>query len=265
MPTVGITADRRAEEQAVLFARFGIDTVLGAALGTIVDPSESPLEAVTKALIADPPDDVVANTGFGIRAWLAAAGEWGVEDSLKRALSGSRIVARGPKAAGAIRSAGLPLAWRATTEQLVEVAAHLVEQGVAGHRVAVQRHGVEDAHLAGALQAAGAIVIDVPVYRWTVPPDRGPAVRLVESVCEGGIDAVTFTSGPAIRNLLAISAQVGLDHELVAACNDRVLTACVGPVCAAVAEELGLHDPLVPEHWRLGAMVRLVAERLGAA
>src|SRR5258708_6634514 len=120
MPTVGITADRRAEEQALLFAKYGIDTVLGPTLGTVMMTDETALRAITDAVIAAPPDDLVANTGFGVRAWLAAADGWGVRADLLDALAQSRIVARGPKAAGAIRSAGLPLAWRAPSEQLSE-------------------------------------------------------------------------------------------------------------------------------------------------
>ena len=63
---------------------------------------------------------VVANTGIGVRGWFAAAESWGVGDALRQALAGARILARGPKAAGAILTAGLPVEWRAPSETLAE-------------------------------------------------------------------------------------------------------------------------------------------------
>jgi hypothetical protein len=76
---------------------------------------------------------------------------------------------------------------------------------------------------------------------------------------------VTFTTGPAIRNWLALAAEHQLDDALRAALTDgRVVVGCVGPVCAEVAEAEGLGSPqlVVPAAWRLGPLVRAVAERL---
>ena len=41
-------------------------------------------------------------TGIGIRAWIEAAQSWGLDHALLDALSGARVVARGPKAAAAV-------------------------------------------------------------------------------------------------------------------------------------------------------------------
>jgi uroporphyrinogen-III synthase len=66
-----------------------------------------------------------------------------------------------------------------------------------------------------------------------------------------------------VRNLVNLAAGVGLAEDLLAALNGPVLVACVGPVCAAAARAEGITDVAVPEHWRLGALVRLVADELG--
>ncbi len=260
-PTVGVTADRRGAEQEVMLARHGLRVVRGPVLGTVMVTEDGPLEDVTDALIARPPTHVLANTGIGVRSWLGAASSWGKGEALLSALGAARIAARGPKAVGALRSAGLPVWWQAPSEQLGEVVDHLVASGVAGARVAVQLHGVESPEI-GALSAAGAEVVEVPVYRWTVPADHGPALRLVELTCDGEIDAVTFTSAPAVRAFVELARRVDLDGPLLEALNGRVLVACVGPVCAGAAREVGIRDPSVPEHWRLGSLVRLVAEQL---
>lgn len=106
-------------------------------------------------------------------------------------------------------------------------------------------------------------MLEIPVYRWTVPADDAPALRLIASTCEGSIDALTFTSAPAVRNLVDLASGVGMAEDLLAALNGPVLVACVGPVCAGAARYVGIVDVAVPEHWRLGALVRLVADELG--
>lgn len=261
---VGVTADRRGDDQEVLLRRLGLDVLRAPMLRTVDAPVADDLEAVTRRLIERPPDVLVANTGFGIRLWWQHAAGWGIDQALTEAMSGARIAARGPKAAGAVRSLGLPLWWRSPSEQLDSVADHLVAAGVAGQRVALQLHG-DDRQTAGAkLAAAGADLEEVPVYRWQLPADGEPVAELIRRCLDGTLDAVTFTAGPAVRNLLDRADAAGVTVPLLEALNGPVAVVCVGPVCAAVAREEGITDPLVPEHWRLGSMVNLVGEVLSA-
>lgn len=260
--TVGVTADRRGDDQEVLLRRLGLDVLRAPMLRTVdTDPAEG-LEEVTRALVARPPDVLVANTGFGIRTWWEQAAGWGLAEQLTAAMAGARIAARGPKAAGAVRRLGLPLWWRSPTEQLDSVADHLLEEGVAGQRVALQLHGDDRRRTGARLAAAGAEVVEVPVYRWVLPADEAPALELIRRCLEGTVDAVTFTAGPAVRHLLDVADRAGIAGPLLEALNGPVLAVCVGPVCAGVAREEGITAPLVPEHWRLGAMVNLVGEAL---
>ena len=262
--TVGVTAGRRAEEQATLLERAGLRVLIGPAMGTAMVTESGPLRDITTALIARPPDYVVADTGIGIRSWLAAAAGWGCEAELVAALGSSRIACRGPKAQGALRSGGLPLWWRAPGEQLAEVRDHLLTEDLAGATVAVQLHGEDEPAFVGALVAAGAVVVEVPVYRWTVPDDRRPALELVRRTCDGEVDALTFTSAPAVNGLFALARAAELGDALLDSCNAGVLVACVGPVCGGAAVEEGVVDPRWPEHWRLGSLVRLVVEELSS-
>jgi len=260
---VGVTAGRRAEEQALLLERAGLRVLIGPTMGTAIATETGALRDVTDELIARPPDYLVADTGIGMRSWVHAAEGWGCGPQLIAALTQARIACRGPKAQGALRSAGLSIWWRAPGEQLADVLAHLLQHDLAGARVAVQLHGEDEPGVVGALSAAGATVIEVPVYRWTVPPDNRPGLDLVRRTCEGEVDAVTFTSAPAVHGFVALARSVELADALVGAANDGVLIACVGPVCAAAAAEEGFKDPRWPDHWRLGSLVRLVVEELG--
>ncbi|BBF99989.1 MULTISPECIES: uroporphyrinogen-III synthase [Pseudonocardia] len=253
--TVGITAARRAEELATMLERRGATVQHGPALRIVALADDDRLENRTRELVAAPPDITVATTGIGYRGWIEAADGWGIGEDLLAALGRSEMLARGPKARGAIRASGLVDAWSPESESTAEVLEHLLERGVEGCRIAVQLHGEPLPDVVDALELAGAEVVTVPVYRWAPPLDIGPLDRLIDSTLGGGIDVLAFTSAPAAAGILARAEERGLHEPLLAALRGPVLALCVGPVTAAPLEALDV-PTVQPQRSRLGAMVR---------
>jgi len=133
-------------------------------------PDDGELRRSTASLLTFPPDIVIATTGVGFRSWIAAADGWGLTDRLKATLSRARIVARGPKATGALRAAGLREEWSPESESSREVSDYLQNFGISGCRIAVQLHGASDdwdpfPEFLDELRSAGAEVIPIRVYR----------------------------------------------------------------------------------------------------
>jgi uroporphyrinogen-III synthase len=260
--TIGVTADRRAAEQTELLHRRGAEVLIGTSVHTENWADESAVSEATRRIIADPPDVLIATTGIGIRSWLSFAESQGMDTELHIALSAARIVARGPKAGGAVSQAGLEVADTEQSEQLDRLVGGLIRGGVSGQVVALQLFGAASPGAVQALEEAGARVITVVVYHWTLPQDVGPAVRLVKASLDGRLEAVTFTSRPALDHLFAIACREGLDGALRSALNRDVVCCCVGPVTAAAARAQGVDGPIFPERGRLGLMVRRLAEVL---
>lgn len=260
--TIGITADRRAEEQAQMLEHRGAKVIHGPVLHTAAVDDHEATRLATLSLVADPPDVVVANTAVGIRTWISLADGWGVTDDVVKAIGGAYVVARGPKAAGALLSIGLDIAWRAPSSVLAEVVDHLLSSGVEGTRIAIQLDGGDDDTTTERLRAAGAEVVEISTYRWTLPKDQAPALRLVDAACSGRVDAITFTAAPAVHNLFAIAAAAGAADELVTALNGPVLAMCIGPVCRRAAVVRGVASAVEPQMARLGGMVRTLADEL---
>lgn len=258
--TVGVTADRRRDELAALLERRGARVVLAPALRIVPLADDTELRAATRACLDVPPDVVMANTGIGMRGWLEAAEGWGLAEPLKAVLSRAYLVTRGPKARGAVRAAGLHDRWSPAGESCEEVIAHLVDRDLTGKIVAMQLHGERQPECTAQLEAAGATVIEVPVYRWAPPTDPAPLHRLVDLVAGRLVDAVTFTSAPAVGALLGAAGPAGGEAVLDALRTD-VLAACVGPVTAAPLLRHGV--PVVaPGRARLGALVRTIVDEL---
>lgn len=263
---VGVTADRRWSEQAELLERRGATVVHGAAIHTRALRAEGVRDA-TERMLADPPDIVIANTGIGMRAWFATIDSWGLGDALHRMLAGARIYARGPKASAAVHQMGLVVAGCAPSGRLEELPGLIAaREELAGAHVVFQRHGVAAPSTIAALEARGATVHDLGVYDWTLPKDIRPVLRLIELLAARRLHGITFTSGPAARNLFTLAEESGLLDDAVSAVNTSVLAACVGPVCASAVADAGIHAHriVIPEVHRLGALVGAMAQALAA-
>nr|WP_084699197.1 uroporphyrinogen-III synthase [Actinoplanes globisporus] len=257
--TVGVTADRRRDELAGLLESRGARVVLAPALRIVPIADDAELRAVTRACLDAPPDVVLVSTGIGLRGWLEAAEGWGLADPLRAVLARAYLIGRGPKARAAIRGAGLHDQWSPEGESYEEVVDHLRARGVAGLSVALQLHGESQPEYTEALEAAGARVIEVPVYRWAQPTDPAPLDRLVDLITGRLVDAVTFTSAAAVNAVLRAGEPAG--ESLLEALRTDVLVACVGPVTAAPLRRL--HVPIVsPPRARLSALVRTIVEEL---
>jgi uroporphyrinogen-III synthase len=259
---VGVTADRRAAEQIAMLERRGATVLHGPAIRTHPVAVGGDLAAAVESLIARPPEVTVLSTGIGVRGVVEAAEVLGRAEALVDALAGSRVFARGPKAHGAAVTAGVPVHWSSPSGVSGEILAELGRSGIAGVRVAVQLDGARTQPLAATLAGLGADVVAIPVYRWSLPGDPGPALRLVQAVAERRVDAVTFTARPQIESLCEIAETGGLLDGLRAGFQRGVVAACVGPVCAGAAVEAGFGTPVVPVRPRLGSMVMAVAEAL---
>jgi uroporphyrinogen-III synthase len=263
---VAVTAERKAHEQADLFRRRGAEVVLAPTVHTVDLSADAELRACTEAVIARPPSHLVATTGFGMRLWFEAADGWGLGDRLVAALASARTVARGPKAQSACRQRGLDVAWRAPGESMAEVVAWLAEQDrIADADVALQLFDPEDHPSTAEIAAIAGSVRAVPVYRWRLPHDLDPVLDLVGRIARRDVDAVTFTSQPAVRFLLDVARDAGAADAVVAAFDDGdVLPVCIGPVCAEALEDAGVHTAIWPEPFRLVPMVKRAEAALSA-
>ncbi len=260
--TIGITAARRREEFGAALERRGAKVVYAPAIKIVPLADDTELRHATQRCLDAPLDIVIASTGIGFRGWIDAADTWGVAEKLTAAIDRSTVLARGPKARGAIRASGLREAWSPDSESSSEVLAHLMATcDLAGKTIAVQLHGEPLPDVVQTLRLAGAEVIEVPVYRWVPPEDTAPLRRLIQSVSAAGLDAVAFTSAPAAASFLHAADEQGSGDAVRTALRESVVAACVGPVTAGPFQKDGI--PVIqPGRSRLGALVREIVEQL---
>ena len=259
---IGVTSDRRSSDLIDAFARRGAQVLHAPTLRITHAQEDSPLVGDTRALIAARPDLLLVITGYGMRRWFEVAAAADLDAELRGALAGADILVRGPKARGGVRAVGLDdvgMSVEETTSSLVD---KVLAEYPPGLRVGVQVHGYTDEDQLDRLRAVHPQVMVVAPYRWTAIDDTDERVqRLVAAISAQELDAVTFTSAPAVDALLAAAEGLGVYAQVVAAFQAGVLAAAVGPVTAAPLLAAGV-EPIQPERFRMGALIRLVCEHL---
>ncbi len=162
-----------------------------------------------------------------------------------RAFSGARIAAIGPATAQSLVARGLS-ADAVPDEYVAEAVVEALRGQIApGDRVLLPRAESARAELVRGLEAMGATLDEVPIYRAAVPSEASPEV--LAELREGRIDVVTFTSSSTVRNLLAMLGN--------ASALERPLIACIGPITAQTARELGLRVDVQASEYTVEGLV----------
>ena len=85
--------------------------------------------------------------------------------------------------------------------------------------------------------------------------------RMVDRVADRELDAVTFTSAPAVAAMMQAAGSIGLRDEVITAFQADVIAACVGPVTAAAFEMWGV-PTIYPRPLPAAAMVKMIETEL---
>ena len=193
---------------------------------------------------------VVFTSVNGVAAFFNRLNKLGMD---ARALGSSRICAIGPITASALEQRGVVPDFtphRYTTERLVQ---GLSEHGVAGARVLMPRTNIAPEDAARALESLGAQVVQPIAYRTLTP--AGSSEKARELLGRGKIDIATFTSSSTVQNLIEL-----LDGDSSAL--KDVLIACIGPVTAQKARELGLKVDVVARRHTVVGLVKALKDYL---
>lgn len=165
------------------------------------------------------------------------------------ALDAVAIAAIGPATAGAVRrqfgrEADL-VAGEQQAEGLVAALAPVIQPG---QRLLAPQADLARPVLVQELAGRGAEVASVAAYRTGI--GHG-GVDLPALLAAKQVDAVTFTSSSTVRNLVTrLHAEGGQLRQL-----DDLCIACIGPVTAATAGELGLPATVVAEQQSVEGLV----------
>src|SRR5687768_5718242 len=144
-------------------------------------------------------------TGVGFQHLVEFVGRHVDRQRFLDSLSDVITIARGPKPAAAMKEVGLTPTYRVPEPNTWRELLTTIDQNVpvANQTVALQEYGKTNPSLIAGLEARGANVLRVPVYRWDFPEDTGPLEDNLFQLVEGKVNVLLFTSGHQVANLMA--------------------------------------------------------------
>lgn len=205
-------------------------------------------------------DIVIFMTGVGARTLAEAVSREFPLDEFTKALSKTKMIARGPKPVAALRELGLkpditvpePNTWRDVLSTL--------DSGldINGKNVAVQEYGISNEDFIKELKQRGAYVTPVHVYKWELPEDTKPLLEAIRSISDGKEDISLFTSSQQIYNLFKVAADEGLDERLKEGFKE-VAIGSIGPTTTEALARFGLAPDYEPDSPKMGNLIREMA------
>lgn len=221
------------------------------------DASAPTLQTFAYRLLDGSVDTVIAMTGVGFKYLVDVLSTRYPRQKLLDFLCDITTIARGPKPNAAMHQLGVtanhkvaaPHTWR---DILTLVDAH----GLANNRhIAVLEYGETNPSLIAGLEARGANVLPVTIYRWLLPDDIAPLQANIQRLITGQIDIAMFTSAQQVVHLLQVAEIMGCRSAVVGALNE-IVVASIGPTTSERLQEFGLPVTLEPDQ---GKMARLVS------
>lgn len=253
---------RMAAEVATMIERRGGVAIMAPAMREVpLEDNHAALDFADRLLAGESEFEVVIfMTGVGTRALFQAMETRHQRAPIAAALAAITTVARGPKAIRALRDLGVeptivapePNTWR----EVLSALAAQVE--LKGKRVAIQEYGVSNHELTAGLEARGARVTIVPVYRWTLPADRAPLRAALNAIAAGAADVAIFTSSNQVTNVIQLAEAEGIGDGVKRGLA-RMAVGSIGPVCSEQIRNYGLRVDFEPEHSKLGHLVKAAA------
>ncbi len=171
-----------------------------------------------------------------------------------RHFAGATIGAIGPATARALRERGIEPDFIPKRSVSEEVIAELSSLDWTGRLALLPGSAIGRDALAVGLTGLGADARRVPAYRNVRPEGIEERAR---QAFERGVDVITFTSSSTVRNLLDI---LGDDRHLL----DDSTIACIGPITAATATELGLSVDIIAAEHNVEGLAAALADHYAA-
>src|ERR1700691_4598477 len=251
---------RMAAEVATMIERRGGIAIVAPAMREVALEDNHAALDFAERLLGGEFEGVIFMTGVGTRALFAAMETRHQRGELIAALTAIATVARGPKPIRAMHELGLepsivvpePNTWR----EVLSALASRVE--LDGKRVAIQEYGVSNHELTAGLEARGARVTIVPVYRWTLPADRAPLRAALNAIAGGAADVAIFTSSNQVTNVIQLAEAEGIGDGVKRGFA-RMAVGSIGPVCSEQIRAYGLCVDFEPEHSKLGHLIKEAA------
>lgn len=253
---------RHAEIQSII-ERHGGDAVVAPSMQEAPLADNAPAVDFAHKVLTGEINLAIFLTGVGFTQLLSVVERHVDRQRFLDNLADIDTLARGPKPVAAMKAVGLTPTYRAPEPNTWRELLQMVDQHEMirkNQHVAVQEYGKPNPSLTAGLEARGAVVHQVPIYRWTLPDDIRPMQQLAMEIVEGKIDVLIITSAQQIIHFLDVAKRQNIEAPLRQMLK-QVVVASIGPTTSEALREEGLTIDFEASPPKMGPMIKALAQQ----
>lgn len=277
--TVAITSSRRASELASIVQKLGGVPYIAPTIGitsnvTLTSECDKFIETVNHKKM----HFFIFMTGVAVFKLFQNVEKSHQLDNVIEKLRDTVVIARSNKPATELRKFGISTNFVPVMNTLEGVFDLLRKFDVKNKNIGILWHGDFSVSFRGKLESLGSKVFEFSSYSYSlsleeknaimlkemgynyVAPAEDKIKELLEDIVRGAIDAITFTSPPAVNELFEFAKRNNKIDSLKHRLNHNLLVVSVGPSTSKMLEKFQIKVDVMPSTYRMGAMVKELAD-----
>lgn len=273
--TVAITSSRRASELASIVQKFGGVPYIAPTIGIRNnDPLISECNKFIETINYKKMHFFVFMTGVGVfNLFQNLEKSYQLNNVIER-LRDTVVIARSNKPAAELRKFGIATNFVPNMNTIEGVIDLISKYDVKNKNIGILWHGDYSDLFKGKLESLGSNVFQFSLYSYStsleqknaimlkemgydyVAPTEEKIVKLIEDIIAGTIDAITFTSPPAVNEFFEFAKRNNKIDSLKDRLNHNQLIVSVGPSTSKMLEKYQIKVDVMPATYRMGSMVK---------
>jgi uroporphyrinogen-III synthase len=248
---------RRAQDMALLLRRSGGDVSYAASMRQLPLADERGILEFGTRLFDGSCDALILLTGVGTTILVDALSTRWPRAAVLARLAQTPLICRNAKTASVLAGLGLePVVVAPEPNGPREILSELDKAWlVKGKRVFVQEYGTINNELLEGLEARGAQLTLVKIYRWALPEDTRDLRSALQGIAQRRVDAAIFTSAHQVENVLDYADRLQLGQAVREAFQHWVLVISIGPVTNEALHRYGIAPDLSPSQPKMAELV----------
>lgn len=250
----------RQEESEELARKMGFDTVFASPID--IKTNDSPeFETFLQGLTYGDVDIVVLTSSTAVKSTFELAQRHGQIEELSRGLRQVQVIAIGPMTARTAEKEWIKvdtLPEKFTSEGLVQL---LSEKDLRGSQVVILRSDQGSEVLMKGLEASGAAVKEISVYKLTKVKAGRPLLDMFYKGIRGEIDVFAFTSSMSARSFINEARKHYTDEE-VDDMLDCAIIAAIGEPTQKTLEDMGVRVDIMSKKATFEDLLQTVANAI---
>lgn len=277
--TVAITSSRRASELADLVRKFGGIPYVAPTIGI---KNNKPLNSECNQFI-----ETISNQKMHFFVFMTGVGVFNLFQNIQKSnrlnivnekFQGTTIIARSNKPKMELRKFGINTNFVPNINTIEGILDLLKNFDVKNKNIGILWHGDFSNLFKKKIESQGAKVFDFSSYSYStnleqknatmlkemgydyVAPNEEKIEKLIEDIMNGIVDSITFTSPPAVKEFFKLAKRNSKLNSLKDKLNKNVLVVSVGPSTSNMLEQFQVIVDITPNTYRMGPMIKELAE-----